>query len=402
MKKILIVIPLIIFSNLVLLGQSDFLPGFIVKHNQDTLYGLIELRGEVRSAKACYFKENENAKVEIFSPKDLSAYRINTGKFYVSKEVELNGESYLVFLEYLLNGIYNLYYANYLGKELYFIENEEGRITELSNEPREVFIGETKFIRNSNQYIGVLKASFADYPDLTPKIEKASLSHNSLIKLTKDYHEYTCEDGDECIVYEKLVMPMKLRIGPSFGVHIMKLKMYQGEWSDDYLSDFGANYFVGFLAQLEFPRRNNFFSLQISSDYSKLYFYELTTPGGLFRDTHVHMSAITSKIAPVFNISVSKVRIGFSAGFQFNYYFEMDGNQVTESVFGSIVTTRYDDYNIDIIPFQFGYFGRIGVEYPFIKWVIYLNTDLDIIPVKTEIFINSQIFGFSLSTGILF
>lgn len=397
MKKILFVIPLLLFTNISLFGQSVFLPGYIIKPGQDTIYGLIADLGQVRNLKTCHFKKNENEKVKIYAPNDLLAYRINSGKFYVTKEIELEEKSHLVFLEYLVNGIFNLYYANFQGRDLYFLENEEGRISELSNKSKEVFIGEAKYIRNSSLYKGVLKASFSDYPDLIPKIEKSELNHNSLIKLTKEYHEFTCEN-EECIVYEKQVTPMKFRFGPSFGVHIMKFS-YKEEWKE-FNSDFGINYFVGFLARLEFPGK--LVSFEISGDYAKLYFYELSSSEGLYTDTHVYLDQVKIKIAPKIKVPVSKLRIGFSAGIQLDYYFEFNGNQVEESVSGGIVYSNYQPYEFEISPFQLGYFGGMNIDYTINKWIVYLNAEIELIPVKTETYINSQFFGFGLSTGFLF
>ena len=389
-----------LFSNVVLFGQSNFSQGYIIKPSQDTLFGLIEDQGEVRNTKACHFKENESSEIEIFSPEDLFAYRILKGKYYVSKEVELGGESQQVFLEYLLNGIYNLYYANVLDKERYFIENEEGKITELSNESKAVFIDETEYVRQTNRYKGILKASFVDYPELYAQIEKTSLDHKSLIEITREYHELSCKDR-ECVIYEKQNVPMRFRIGPSFGVYFMNLK-YNGEM-DEYTSDMGSNFFIGFRARLEFPRRNNSFSVEFSGDFSNLYFYNLESEENVNIDYHIYMSQVNAKIAPRYSFPISKkVRLGFLAGIQFGYYFDFDGKQVEELMSGSTVTTNYSPYEIEINAFQFGYFGGIGIEYLLKKSVIFLNADVEYIPIETETSVDSQIFGYGLSTGILF
>jgi hypothetical protein len=96
-----------------------------------------------------------------------------------------------------------LFYYRDSDGDHYLIETAGGRISELTNEERTVHIeGKGDMSVNSNKYIGPLKATLADCPQVRSEIDKSELTHKSLIKIVKDYHGYVC-NGEKCIVYEK-------------------------------------------------------------------------------------------------------------------------------------------------------------------------------------------------------
>ena len=86
-------------------AQRDFRKGYIITNQQDTIYGWIDYRGDVRNAKVCLFRKTETDPSMDYMPLDIAAYRFINSKYYVSRDV---GDEYApkqVFLEYLVNGM---------------------------------------------------------------------------------------------------------------------------------------------------------------------------------------------------------------------------------------------------------------------------------------------------------
>jgi hypothetical protein len=115
-----------------------------------------------------------------FEPGDIYAYRFsNGGKYYVSMDLEIDQEERRVFLEFLVNGISNLYYYRGEATNKYFLESAEGQFTELSNDWIEFEKDGVRYGRYTNLFVGQMKASFGDCPEIQPGLEQAKFTHKS-------------------------------------------------------------------------------------------------------------------------------------------------------------------------------------------------------------------------------
>ena len=98
-------------------GQRDYKPGYIITNKNDTVHGFINLKSNYQNSRQCEFKRNIDQEPDTYLPFDIKGYRVENSKFYVSKEVPLNDTTEKVFLEYLVEGIVNLYYLKDLTSE---------------------------------------------------------------------------------------------------------------------------------------------------------------------------------------------------------------------------------------------------------------------------------------------
>lgn len=191
----------LLLSNKTVSGQNSYKSGYIVTNNNDTIYGLIKLRSNYLNNRSCNFKKVAEDSPELLSPSDIKAYKIENSKFYISKIISLRDTNRVVFLEFLLDGIVNLYYFKDIVEEYFFIE-KDNTLYELSNERKIITKDYDQFFWNSNQYIGALSYLFKESPELSDKIKKTGFSYKSLIKITEDYHNNVCKEY-ECINYTK-------------------------------------------------------------------------------------------------------------------------------------------------------------------------------------------------------
>ena len=138
MKRIFLFLFLISLFYLNTYGQENFLTGYIIKNNQDTVPGYILSQNSLKASETCIFKETLESKKQTYTPGEIYAYRYQDGQFYVSRSIPEAGRENenKVFLEILIEGIVSIYYLRDKNGDRYFIDKETHGMIELSNPQR--------------------------------------------------------------------------------------------------------------------------------------------------------------------------------------------------------------------------------------------------------------------------
>jgi hypothetical protein len=200
MKKNIIIIVFVLFSIVSTFAQSNFKNGYIITNSNDTVSGLIDFRTDVTNSHICKFKQHESDPEKEYLPGEIAGYRfMNEGKYYVSKTVEIEKIEKKVFLEFLLQGILNLYYFPE-GNGYYFFEGKDGQM--VSTTKNSDIITEKNILKEDNRYKGVLSYVFREYIPLSVESEKAQFDRKTMIEYTKKYHDKMCDSGAKCIIFE--------------------------------------------------------------------------------------------------------------------------------------------------------------------------------------------------------
>ena len=192
---------LIVFSFTKVYGNNNFVKGFIITNDQDTVVGLLDFKTDNLNFDICKFKVNENSTVKIYQPGEIYGFRFfDEGKFYVSKNVTINDSLNVnVFLEFLVQGMLNLYYLNSNWREYYFYEKEPGKMISVTKQPDMIVSNKIKV---DNRYKGTLTYVFKDYVPLAAKTKDAEFERKSMIEYTKVYHDKMCKSSESCIIFE--------------------------------------------------------------------------------------------------------------------------------------------------------------------------------------------------------
>jgi len=199
MKKSIISCLCLLYPVISIFSQSNFKDGYIISNKNDTVYGFIDFRTDHLNSVLCKFKQKENDPEIIYHPGDIQSYRfINEGKYYVTRSVEIDGEKRIVFLEFLVEGLLNLYYSPD-GYGYYFFENKDGTMINITRKPDEVL---EKTIKIDTRFRGIMTYVFKDDLPLSRKTSTAVFDHKSMIEFTKAYHNDMCTSGDKCIIFE--------------------------------------------------------------------------------------------------------------------------------------------------------------------------------------------------------
>lgn len=254
-------------------SQSIFKPGYIINNDNDTIHGLLDFRSYKVQAVICTFKENQKASIQKFTPDQIKAYRFIDGKYFVSEKVVSEGIEKSLFLEYIVDGVADLYYFKDRAGAHFLIQKEDGKIYSLTKEKKVIKdkYGDS-YVQTSHQYIGILKSIFNDAMEIHREIENADLNHKALTKVVKDYHEYICNDG-ECIIYEEKLPPVKFFLLPYFGVNLSNVVFLDQHPYRNFTFTQIPQPTIGISFNTIFPRLNERFSIEADLNVGKAEFY---------------------------------------------------------------------------------------------------------------------------------
>lgn len=363
--KVLLSVLLTVWA-IVVNAQKNFQAAYYISNSNDTIYGQIDNRGDTRNCRICNYRTEADGEVVQFAPGDIAAYRFMDGKYYISIELEINNEVQAVFIEYLVNGISSLYYYRSDRSDHYFIGNSDGELRELTNEDIEFEQDGKLYKKNSNRFIGQLKTTFSDAPEMQAKLEKAQFQHKSLINLTSEYHDYVC-DGEQCIIYEKPPPLLRINVGPVVGFSSSGLKFIYFPNYDEYKYMRSSDIILGLKLNILLPRLNEKLSFIIQTEYSTSYFYgykenNLNSASTIYMDLHAHLTNIKGLFGLQYTYPKGKIRPTVVAGPLLDFNLKSDFKLVNETVIDSNVFTRETYENL----FQdesYGAFFSIGFDW---------------------------------------
>lgn len=225
-RNILLIIVLLALTCS-LIAQSNYKQGYIITNENDSISGWIDFRTDKINSSTCRFKTDLQEDEKIYYPGDIQKYKfIDEGKYYISKEITIDSIPRKVFLEYLLQGMIDLYFYSDPTTELdyYIFQESDGKIFSLSKKKDQVI----DFKRISDEkYKRILAYIFKDQPTMSNDIQKSLFDRKSMIGLAKEYHSITCTTGEQCIVFENNYKKqfIKIELSAYAGIQIAKYSL---------------------------------------------------------------------------------------------------------------------------------------------------------------------------------
>ncbi len=360
MMKQGILIIMFLLINAGVWAQRDYRKGYVITNEQDTIYGWIDYRGDIRNSKICSFKKIETGQVVDYFPADIAAYRFIDGKYYISKNIGSIGVPKNIFLEYLVNGLAKFYYyRDDTTSEHYYLENEDHFI-ELKIDEKEVVVDGKTQVKMVKSYIGMLKATLNVW-EMSDEIDKAKLDHESLINIGKDYHKYVCTDGSECIVYEKKKPAMIVRVGLMLGGDLSMLKLMQHN-EQKYDLDPSLNFSCGVNLNLSIPQFNEKLFLQIQALYTKYYFFDALQTSTKATDIHIRSNVLQLGLGIKYEYPKGKWRPTMMAGAAAIYLPDGSIEEISDNYYKTEIRplSKTDDFSAK---FMVGFEVAPGVHY---------------------------------------
>lgn len=391
MRKLLMLLMFVFFTIVNVKAQTNYLPGFIVTLEGDSVTGLVDSRGAIRNSQVCSYRTDMENKPIEYQPGEIKTYGFVEGKYYVSKDVPIEQDTTKLFLEYLINGIVDVYYCRDMSGDHYYVEKEGMRLTALDDEDKILEIKGEKFQKKYNRYVGVLKYTFNESPDIQKKVEGMSLTHKNLINISKDYHAYVCE-GEECIVYEKKKLKVKFSLEPIVSIDFHNLKGNRDQVGsydviyDTYtpeeieylpeeftLKSTDFDYSIGLIGSLSFPSLNENLALNLQVKYGR---YKLSGEEDLSDGNLVSLSTegknLMNNLYFSYTFPKGMFRPVFLAGFSYSYFTSINNINIIEHSFEySVGLGEYvslDENDADVIEASYmGFVVGVGLDIPVFK-----------------------------------
>lgn len=344
-KKHLLILSLLFISTC-LFSQTDFRKAYIITNSNDTTYGFIDYRGDIKNCSKCIFRLDSLSKSITFLPNEIKAYRFIDSKYYVSSIIGDSLKKDTLFLEYLIDGIVDIYYYKSNKKEAYYIKKGNSEYVELTDnkyEESSSSLSIDAYAWNTNRYIGILKYFFSDSKNVLDKTKSVSLSHKSLINIAKDYHADVCEN-EECVVFEKRMPKINVDFGIIAGSKISSIDFEHFKYA--FSHDIESNIFLGIELTVSLNSVSEKISLQFESLYNKNKFnskYSLDTYiGSEYYSSYVDYSSIFNSLSIKYTYPKGKVRPILYLGGALDYILANESEILVENQYNERITESDD------------------------------------------------------------
>ncbi|MDH6355753.1 hypothetical protein M2132_002099 [Dysgonomonas sp. PH5-45] len=351
MKKTLFPLIFLFSFTVSVLAQSNFKQGYIITNSNDTVRGWVDYRTDAINCKQCRFKTSEEAPATVYYPSDIAGYRFaEEGKYYVSRKVTIDGVEQTHFLEFMLQGLMNLYSLKTNNRYIFFFENEENQMVTVQKGP-DVEISNVQ-VRPDLKYRGVLRYIFRNRPDVASLADNIDYTPQAMMRITKRYHDEVCTTGQECIVFENK-HPNETGINFAFSAYMGTQRLtyaFKDDSDDSRIEAWGP--MIGGQMFVYFPRWSKSFgvlldvalSYQNKSSYVTGYYYGKNT---------IKFKAMALNFSPGVRYTFTKYKLRPVIGGGFTAY------QMLYSKAG----TGSDDYDYNLKKFHAGVYGELGLDY---------------------------------------
>lgn len=391
--RICTVVMLVLDSNGIINGQSNFINGYIITNSSDTIFGLINLVGPVVNSNSCFFKINEKSDIIKYSPLDIKGYRFIDGKYYVSKTISYHSNSNetkvsriefdrknstyyynqrlsdqdssmkesseqkdivtkTVFLEYLIDGKVDFYvFFKAQNNPIYFVKTDRDTLIEMLN-TKAVLKNQynDEYFVEKKEYFGTLTNALHDCEGIQSKIAYTNLNNESLIKLAQYYHSKTCNDpNEECIVYEKKNRKTVISIIPV--VNYSRLNVTYSDFARAYNYDFSNQKKLSYGVLISFSNFQ-YFNNHLSSNI-----------GFLIQKQHF----VSDDEYTIMDFTVLKIPVGLNLTFMQKMKFQpFLGLEVSPNIrLSKEVESNYNTRSDQIKNIIFMFSGKAGFNYYF-------------------------------------
>ena len=176
-------------------SQKNFQPGFVVQ-NGDTLRGLVDYRGAVRSATVATFKKSDNAPEQTFTPHQIQAYGFDEGhKLFEALDIPTAADTTKerLFLNALARGNASVYYyRDAYHKDRYFLRKNHDAIIELkyTEELLQNVVTGKKFMARDKAYVRTIAVAFSDCDQIkASRYENLKFTAEALADITAAYNQ---------------------------------------------------------------------------------------------------------------------------------------------------------------------------------------------------------------------
>lgn len=260
-----------------LYGQENFMKGYIITNDKDTVQGLIDYRNWPINPDEIVFKQSINSEKTRYKPLEINSFFVNN-EHYVAATVDVEiirpeigrspyiheFDSYEVttFLKTVIEGYVSLYHykSNSIYEQYYLYKNEKFNRLIYRKYLKEGEKGK-EYLFEDNAYRKQLYNHLSDCPSIKDALPRTRFNRNSLVNILTKYHQCINKVPSFKMVKEKTTFD----IGVIGGATITQLRFNSSLYSLRYLTenDFptSISYSAGVFLEIILPRSQRKWSL---------------------------------------------------------------------------------------------------------------------------------------------
>lgn len=226
-------IGLILFQKLI--AQENYLPGYVIKENGDTISGFIDYRNWENNPQKVRFKNKIENKPTLYSPFEIKEFGVKD-EIYVSGVVNAEISSRqtdrlqedptlklrvdTVFLQTLIRGDKSLFfYRDPQGKDNFYVQ-QDANFELLKHKKYLRKVDGKRVITENMKYKAQLRLYFDNDQSVKSDLQNTSYNQKSLIKVFQNYYSSTQSEVD----FQRKREKTKIEIGVIAGVSNTSLK----------------------------------------------------------------------------------------------------------------------------------------------------------------------------------
>lgn len=307
--------------------QENFIPGYIIQLNGDTLKGYIDYRDWDANPKKIFFKENSKNNISNYTPIDIKEFSANE-EIYVSaivkfekssiiqSDIDFNNEFKIVndtvFLKTMIRGAKSLYLFKKESKEQFYIGQ---------NSTYELLYYKMYFKNNNGynnlienkRYLGQLSVYLQDCPKIQKTLNRTKYNIKDIESLFEEY--YDCSQTG--MKFQKKSEKISTEIGVLAGMTSTSIKFTSTANQNIVNADYkpSLNFTGAIFFDIILPRNQGKWSICNEAMYSS---YKIK---GHFEDYYsksdiaLNYSYFKFNSALRFKYPINKAHIFFNAGF---------------------------------------------------------------------------------------
>lgn len=324
---------LILLSSVFAFGQNDFRKGYVVKLNNDTLFGLIDYRGNKENAKNCYFKESLNHTPTRFAPGEINAYGFENSNKYISSNLITDKQTDTVFLEHLIDAVVDLYYLrNNDSEELFYLSSPYHETDYLQNTSDKTKVEGITYEHENKEYITTLSRFFDNNTWIKPRLERLSYTQKSILNIVNDYNRVEYPDS-MCVIHHRYSSKPKFTWGLAIGGSVQWLRaneymIKEESWLKN--SNFNTLFVpqIGIFARLNLPEIDERYSIQFDMTYNRFnaesHHQNTLIVNPVISDVLIRRQGLDNSLQLFYLFPETKFRMQLHGGIFTNWFFNTD------------------------------------------------------------------------------
>lgn len=192
-----VIISILILGTNVAQAQMDFLKGFIITNDNDTIRGMLKEQFSYESYDLLFKKSENDSDVKRYTPLELSAYYLDINQFFESHNVPIGDSTQQVFLNCHIKGDISFY--SFVDKNLVehlYLKTDKRGIQKLIYEEYTRYDKKSKkrVIQRDRHYAGELKLAFQDCATLFDEIDELGFFRKSIQAMFRKYYDCKAKD----------------------------------------------------------------------------------------------------------------------------------------------------------------------------------------------------------------